>query len=902
MRKRLLPALAVLLAVSAAAARCGEKPAESGRPAILDNRSSWRCFAVRGSELAKKESGELVHLYEFGAKKVVKVDGKRVSRLNVVKAPLYTAFPPKNWTAPDFDDSAWGRRPGTFYAFTRNKYGLRGAYVPVVLVCLRGRFRVDDPAQATGLELSLQFEGGAVVYLNGRELARKHLPAAGAKAGLKPDEPAEAYPKKAYVAPDGYLLRHKYGDIKKYPERYDLRARSITGLKIPRDALRKGVNVLCIELHRAPGHEAMFTGRSKKVHPRPGCWWNRVGLGSVLLSAAQGSSAVPNTGRPAKLVVWNHQVLERSSAAHFGDPNEKLRPVKIQGARNGAFSGKVLVGCGAAIKGPKAEVSDLAGPGKIPAAAIEVRYALPDGSRRSARGVPWFDTLEKFAPETVAADPKYGAVQPVWVTVNVPRSAKPGKYAGKLKISTGGATAKEVPVEIEVADWTLPDSKEFATHAGLIQSPESVALKYGVGLWSEKHWKLLDESFRLLGQVGTKTVYLTMIRRTHFGNQHSMIRWKRGNDGKLTPDFRIAERYIKIAAKHLGKIPVVGIYCWEPPSSSGHFGRYKPKDREIMLSVLGKNGGELEEAPGPKWGTPECQEFWNTAFKKTRAMLAKYGLEKSMMFAMAGDYVPTKSAADQLHKAAPEAKWAVHCHPHRPVIHGVPTGYLACVWGVFGTRDPALPKDYYGNKRYYGWKNPFLITAFPRGGNPIYEISCRSPITHYRFMGEGALVASGRPNAKPPGVRGFGRVGADFWPVLKDKRGRLGYVCGRYPESAWGQLNLSYSTPYVLGPGRDGPAASTRFEMLREGMQLAEARVFIEKALLDPGKKAKLGDELAAGCQQLLDERVRTFMRAAGARGKLNADWTWYFSSDALRASRDLYRAAAEVAGKLGAE
>jgi hypothetical protein len=345
---------------------------------------------------------------------------------------------------------------------------------------------------------------------------------------------------------------------------------------------------------------------------------------------------------------------------------------------------------------------------------------------------------------------------------------------------------------------------------------------------------------------------------------------------------------------------VVGIYCWEPPDSVGHFGRYKPKDREILLTVT-DGAGKLEKVEGPKWGTPECQEFWNATFKAVREMLARHGVEKSMMFAMAGDHLPTPGAVEQLHKAAPEATWAIQCHPHRPKVHSVAAGYLCCVWGVFGTRDPALPKDYYGNNRYYGWKNPFLITAFPRAGNPIYEIFCTSPITEYRFMGEGALVAAGRPNAKPPGVRGFGRVGADFWKVLKDERGRGSFVCGRYPETAWGQLNLAYSTPYVLGPGRDGPVATTRFEMLRESLQDAEARVLIEKALLDPAARAKLGEELAGRCQAMLDERVRTFMRAAGAREKLGPDWTWYFCSGREKAARELYSTAAEVAARLGA-
>ncbi len=549
-----------------------------------------------------------------------------------------------------------------------------------------------------------------------------------------------------------------------------------------------------------------------------------------------------------------------------------------------------------AIKGLTVEVTDLTGPATIPASSLQLRY--PRLGETS-----WFDGLETFPLETVPINKKSGgAVQPVWLTVNIPRDAKPGKYNGHLKIKAGGAAPTEVPVELEVTDWTLPESADFITHVGLVQSPESLALQYGVALWSEKHWELLDRTFRLLGQVGTKVIYVTIVRRTHFGNEHGMVRFTRSADGKLKPDFSIADRYLALAVKHLGRKPIVGAYCWEPPSSVGHFGRREAKDRNILISVQGKAGGKLEKAEGPEWGTPQCQAFWNNTFGELKKVLKKHGLDKSMMFAMAGDYFPTKTAVEQLHKAAPESKWIVHCHPYRTNVHGVPVGYLCSVWGVFGTRDPAQPKDYYGNNRYYGWKNPLRITAFPRAGNPIYNIRYNVPIALYRFMAEGALVAAGQPNKRPPGVRGFGRIGADFWNVLKGKRSRRGgtFICGRYPESAWGQLNLAYGTPYVLAPGKNGAIATTRSEMLREGLQEAEARVFIEKALLDSAKKAKLGKALAEKYQALLDERVRTFMRAGGVRERLGSDWTWYFGSDWQKQSQSLYSAAAEVQKKLG--
>ena len=66
-------------------------------------------------------------------------------------------------------------------------------------------------------------------------------------------------------------------------------------------------------------------------------------------------------------------------------------------------------------------------------------------------------------------------------------------------------------------------------------------------------------------------------------------------------------------------------------------------------------------------------------------------------------------------------------------------------------------------------------------------------------------MATGRATTKEPGVRGFGRLGADFWPVLENRSGHnRGTLCGIYPESAWGQLRLCFATAYVLArPGRN---------------------------------------------------------------------------------------------------
>ena len=884
----------------------GLSGAQAAETTVLGAKSYWRCFSVRGSELTRTKTKELVHLYEFGASKYVKVkrNGKSVRQavLNVVKEPSSTSLPPAGWMKPEFDDGGWAHSRGPLYGFEKR----RGGYLSVKLLCARGRFEVKDPAGAKGLKLSVAYNGGVVVYVNGKELKRQHLP----KGKLEPLTPAEDYPEDAFLTPDGLLLRFGYGDTKKYPERYAMRPRKLE-VEVPASVLRKGVNVLAVEVHRAPAPESMFTGKTKRVHAKS-TWWRRLALEKTELTAPAGAAVTANVARPKGLQVWNHSVIQRVADSDYGDPNQPLRPVKLTGVRNGVFSGQVVVGNTGPIGNLKIETGDLKGPGTIPASAVEIRYMLRDGgSPRSKKR--WFYGLAESAPKEVAVVKEAGAaLQPVWVTVRVPGDAKPGDYSGKVKLSAQGSKPVEVPVRLTVIDWKLPDSQEFGTHVGLIQSPETLAIKYGVPLWGEKHWKLIERSFKLLGQVGSKSIYLTPIRRTHFGNEHGMITWERGADGSLKPDLSIAEKYVATAVKHLGKIPVVGVYCWEPKTSPPHYPSSSGKrdisaggNRDILISV--KKDGKLEEATGPKWGTPECRKFWKPVMAGIRNILKKHGIEKSMMLGISCDWIPTKECMDDLTAAAPEVPWIAHSHVYWTKVRDRPVGYLASVWGLSGTRDPALPPTYYGHKRYYGWRKPFRVVAFPRAGCPVYEVVGNKPPELFRFLAEGGIVSAGKQNAKPPGVRGFGRLGADFWPVTKSvrsgrgiARGRARPICGRYTEALGGGMALTYVVYHVLSPGPDGALATDRFEMLREGLQEAEARIFIEKALLDEAKKAKLGEELAAKCQALLDERVRDFLHGAGQRNLVPADWLWYRGCGWQQRSRALYTLAAEVAAKLG--
>jgi hypothetical protein len=612
---------------------------------------------------------------------------------------------------------------------------------------------------------------------------------------------------------------------------------------------------------------------------------------SGLVAAAEGQP-------PGGLRAWPLSPLQVPGATDPA-PAGASAGLSLVGVRNGTFAAQLVVGDQKPIKGLKVEVSALKGPGAIPASAAQVRYALYDGMLAGYDVRPsFFDSLEEFPPAEVPAA-KGGAVQPVWITVSVPADARPGDYSGQVTVSAEGAAPVAVPLGLKVFDWKLPEPQNFTAHLDMIQSPESVAMAYDVPLWSDAHLKLLDKTFALLAPLACKSVYITCIRRTHFGNEHAQVRWALGDDGELTPDYSVAEKYLDAATARLGKVPSVIFYCWEPPESGGHAGgtdyAVRLADRPILITVADPKTGELSAQSGPAWGTAESKAFWKKMTDGLGPVLKKRGLEGSMLFGLAGDWRPTKQAMDDISNGVKGARWAGHSHMKfsgdNNQLHGYDLGMAAILWGInMAPVDPA-------EGRAYGWSNPFNLLYFSR--NEIYQLGSQVPLAVYRLEAErwiGAKPGYTKGTVLGVGARGLGRVGADFWQVLKDGRGRIrGNLAGRYPEAFWGQLNMNNGIPWMLGRGKNGPVPTMRSEAVREGIQDIEARIYLEKAWLDDGAKALLGEDLRGRVRTALDERIRMCVKTNGTGGKGAVpaiDWN--------KNSELLFGLAAEVAGKYG--
>jgi hypothetical protein len=396
-----------------------------------------------------------------------------------------------------------------------------------------------------------------------------------------------------------------------------------------------------------------------------------------------------------------------------------------------------------------------------------------------------------------------------------------------------------------------------------------------------------------MGQVGNDEVYITGINKTHLGNEHSMVRYVKQEDGSYKPDFSIAERYLDLALKYFGKPPVVCLYVWEYNSGFGwHAPENDPKfnkaqKESLGFTVLDPKTGTLSEGQTPYWGTKECQSFWRPVVEGLREVLKKRGLEKSLMLGLAGDARPPRIAETDFRTIVPDVKWVLQSHPYQEKLWAQPLGLGAFVWGARSLE----PK--HANELQFGWKpkkSGMIYCNFPRGGFTIGN----NP-EHQHYFVEGCLAA---------GMDGASRQGADFWSV--DVGGRRPVcVAGRYGVLPGAVCLATCGNPCWLSAGRSGPISSASFELVREGIQECEARIAIEKALADPALCAKLGAELEKRCREVLADRVNLILAIGQIYGitcnENKVTVPDYAPLDWQAQSERVFAAAGEVAAKLGA-
>lgn len=832
--------------------------------------------------------------------------GGRRDRANRI---LDTPPPPAGWMRPEFDDSGWlyQRQPLMIGAASRRGWFRRASFS-------RFRFQVPHPAKVKALELKLVYHGGARVFVNGTEVARGHLP----QGELGPDVRGADYPLAAYVRvnDDGTLVRRKdwrgrgesfafvgalVGSFDDAPKARDRKRREIPGMRvvarrhidrktweksqklrdrvlgpitIPARLLRRGTNVLAVEIRASDIHPVTLGGVGRRRN------WTTPHAGDVSWSHGQtvalelrdrGGATPSMLARPTGIRAWAedmHRHIISSEYLQEGQPQTTLRFV---GANNGSFSGQVVVSTGRKLPGLKLTPTDLktADGAVIPAAALKVfpmtphrldewrtlgwgrggmphcrnvfcqpaavalrRHGPPDAFKlprekrlEELRKLSFFDHISSGPQPPIPAN----SCRPSWVILRVPADAKPGTYRGSIRVEAANMKPLSVPVEAEVYGWRVPEPRELQVKVALEQSPYGVALQHKVPLWSDEHFHLIEASLKQLARVGNDWVNIPVINFTEFGNlKDSMIRWVRRPDGALSFDYTALDKYLDLVVAHLGKPQVINFVVMH--GAGGFEGGVEVREH--------KTGAVTTMKMGPK--RPYYRDAWKAFATALRAHMQERGLERSMYWGYMWDSTADSELIAVLASVAPDTWWTKGAHRGRE---------LFCVRAF----SQLLPFRL-ATRSHRGWKNPLFHVCNPRGGGSLIAGPGIAAPFNFRLMVDRALVQ---------GLSGVGRMGADYWGDI--------YIKGLKKE---GFLRAGMPHHFILWPGRNGADPSVRFMALREGLQETEARIFLEQLL---ARKA-LPDNLAKQVDKVLYEHHRQtlFIPSMSARplyAEMCRDW-----------------------------
>ena len=804
-----------------------------------------------------------------------------------VFADIQTSPPPALWAQPDFNDSDWIRSKGPFPG---NEF-ISEAGPNLATVFLRGHFEITNPAAVKDITLSLSYRGATAVFVNGKLLGKKDFP----EGKIKMDTPGLPYPKEAYVNSKGISFPVKEGALvrylKKHPEYKPViagRTRKIENVIIPRKLLRTGINIIGIEIH-ASNFQPEAKKWSKK---KPVSGWAHFGLYDFSLSTT-GTGITPNIERPDKLQVWNVDIHRIVGQRDYGDITETVKPIDLVGVKNGYYSAQIVVGAQKAIENLKVTMSSLkAGTKSIPSESCIIRYGslskltsrtnhdgLDPSKHPSYTHIPAFGGLSDKAPTIIkplaltavpaamaalGLPPKEApsATQPIWLTVYIPRDTAKGVYQGNLTVSAKGLSLTTIPVSLEVINYTLPDPKDMEVFVGLSQSPETLAKKYNVPLWSDKHWEIMEESWKLLGGIGNNLLVIPLLTQTQYGNDKSMVPLIKQSDGTYKYDFTILDQLTKLALKYcrLDRVSLQVV-------NTGIGWKQAAPDRERFITVKDAKTDATTSILLPDYGSKEGTDIMQPFMNAVINQLSSLGVEKdSIIIGTGQDSGISKEIIAFFANITPGVKWHYGAH-NRPRLP-----YLAYAEYLYV---PISIRSYDDPKRKKWWDT-----------DPDNIIIAMSQRIHDHLQGP-MMVRTMLERSIMLGDYGIGRICLDYWPV--DGGNSVGHSRGTY-YSKWHNSSAQQRTPHfkwMALPGEKGPIPSIKLELLREGNQETAARMKIECALTDNKLTAKQ-KKLAI---KLLSERHAIGQIWQGnknpVRAKIGKGWQ--------QRSAELYRLAGDI-------
>ena len=219
----------------------------------------------------------------------------------------------------------------------------------------------------------------------------------------------------------------------------------------------------------------------------------------------------------------------------------------LQGWRGERVHAQAVLVAPKAVKSFKFKTSDLkSGKNTIPASAIDKYFETYVMGEVEFQGETDLRPDRLIKIEEMSVPEK--TVRPVWITINIPKDAAPGKYKGSLTANCDGK-AFNIPYTLEVSKRVLPEPKDWVFHLDLWQNPYAVARYFNVPLWSKEHFDIMRPIMEHLASAGQKVITASIIQHPWNSQTEdpfeSMIGKFRSHDGTWKYNYSVFDKWIE---------------------------------------------------------------------------------------------------------------------------------------------------------------------------------------------------------------------------------------------------------------------------------------------------------------------------------------------------------------------
>ncbi|HWK04370.1 MAG TPA: glycoside hydrolase domain-containing protein [Puia sp.] len=415
----------------------------------------------------------------------------------------------------------------------------------------------------------------------------------------------------------------------------------------------------------------------------------------------------------------------------------------------------------------------------LPASQVSygfVRYVMTDGLNKEGGGCgigPAAGSDSSLVADGIdfrrAKDVAPNTVQPIWVSLEVPRTLPAGVYSGTLQV-IGQGVSRTLSYRVDVKDHLLPSPDKWTYHIDLWQNPYAIARVHGTALWSKEHFAAMKPYMKMLAAAGQKTITVSMIYDPWRGQTYdiygSMIKWIKKRDNSWEYDYTVFDKWVGFMMQQ-GIGSLINCYTMVPWNNKFYYyDEANGKDTVLIAAI----------------GSPEYMAHWRPMLIDFRNHLKAKGWFEKTAIAM------DERALEDMQKVI-------------ALVKGVDTAFKLSLAGSY---HPEIEKDIYDYS--IGSADHFDSVTLQR------RIGEGRPTTYY------TCCVEGHPNtftfSSPAEAEWLG-----WYAANKHYNGYLRWAYNSWPrqplqDSRFG--TWSAGDTYFIYPGA---GSSIRFERLREGIQ-----------------------------------------------------------------------------------